>query len=66
MSTSDLKQDEVTAERLAARLSGFVQGLGISSADARQIVDRVIASEPLATDEELLAKARTWILDALR
>ncbi|WCS26388.1 hypothetical protein LOK46_06015 [Methylobacterium sp. NMS14P] len=52
-----------TVERLSERLSGFVQGIGMSGADARQIIERVIASEPSAGD--LMAKARTWMLIAL-
>ncbi|SFV09152.1 MULTISPECIES: hypothetical protein [unclassified Methylobacterium] len=54
-----------TVDRLMERLSGFVQGIGMSGADARDIIDRVIASEPLAGDGDLMAKARTWMLIAL-
>ncbi|MGU3417014.1 hypothetical protein [Methylobacterium sp. D54C] len=54
-----------TFERLMERLSGFVQGIGMSSADARDIIDRVIASEPSAGDGDLMTKARTWMLIAL-
>lgn len=53
-------------EGLSERLSGFVQGIGISGADARQIIERVVASEPSAGDGDLMAKARTWMLIALR
>lgn len=56
---------EATAERLMERLSGFVQGIGMSGADAREIIDRVIASDPQAGDGDLMAKARTWMLIAL-
>ncbi len=56
---------EATVERLMERLSGFVQGSGISGADAREIIARVIASEPSAGDGDLMAKARTWMLIAL-
>ncbi len=54
-----------TVDRLMERLSGFVQGIGMSGADARDIIDRVIASEPQAGDADLMAKARTWMLIAL-
>jgi hypothetical protein len=54
-----------TAERLMQRLSGFAQGIGISGTDARQIINRVIASDPSAGDGDLMAKARTWMLIAL-
>jgi hypothetical protein len=47
------------------RLSGFAQGIGMSGTDARQIIGRVIASDPSAGDGELMAKARTWMLIAL-
>ncbi|KAA0121086.1 hypothetical protein CIW48_25225 [Methylobacterium sp. P1-11] len=56
---------EATAERLKERLSGFAQGIGMSGTEARQIIDRVIASEPSAGDGDLMAKARTWMLIAL-
>ncbi|SDA35190.1 hypothetical protein SAMN02799622_06019 [Methylobacterium sp. UNC378MF] len=56
---------EATAERLMERLSGFAQGIGMSGTEARQIIDRVIASEPSAGDGDLMAKARTWMLIAL-
>lgn len=56
---------EATVERLMERLSGFVQGIGMSGADARAIIARVIGSEPLAGDGDLMAKARTWMLIAL-
>lgn len=54
-----------TVERLMERLSGFVQEMGMSGADAREIIARVIDSEPLAGDGDLMAKARTWMLIAL-
>lgn len=56
---------EATANRLMQRLSGFAQGIGMSGTDARQIIGRVIASDPSAGDGELMAKARTWMLIAL-
>ncbi|MGU3467621.1 hypothetical protein ACLBXO_22495 [Methylobacterium sp. C33D] len=66
MSETDPSADRAaTIERLSERLSGFVQGIGMSGADAREIIDRVIASEPLAGDGDLMAKARTWMLIAL-
>ncbi|MEE7448770.1 hypothetical protein MRF4_13670 [Methylobacterium radiotolerans] len=56
---------EATVEPLIERCSGFVQGIGMSGADAREIIARVIDSEPLAGDGDLMAKARTWMLIAL-
>ena len=56
---------EATARRLMERLRSFAQGLGMSDTDARQIIDRVIASDPSAGDGHLMAKARIWILTAL-
>ncbi|MEE7489560.1 hypothetical protein [Methylobacterium oryzae] len=54
-----------TVERLMERLSGFAQGIGMSGTGARAIIDRGIASEPLAGDVDFMAKARTWMLIAL-
>ena len=54
-----------TVDRLMERLSGFAQGIGISGIEARQIIKRVIASDPSAGDGDLMAKARTWMLIAL-
>ncbi|MEE7503323.1 hypothetical protein [Methylobacterium mesophilicum] len=66
MSETDSSADRAaTIERLSERLSGFVQGIGMSGADAREIIDRVIASDPQAGDGDLMAKARTWMLIAL-
>ncbi|MBA9063362.1 MULTISPECIES: hypothetical protein [Methylobacterium] len=66
MSESEADLDrEATANRLMQRLSGFAQGIGMSGTDARQIIGRVIASDPSAGDGELMAKARTWMLIAL-
>ncbi|MGU3560225.1 hypothetical protein [Methylobacterium radiotolerans] len=47
-----------TVERLMQRLNGFMQGVGMSGADPREIINRVIASEPSAGDGDLMAKAR--------
>ncbi|MGN8095997.1 hypothetical protein [Methylobacterium sp. 22177] len=58
MSETDPSADRAaTIERLSERLSGFVQGIGMSGADAREIIDRVIASDPQAGDGDLMAKA---------
>ncbi|MGU3476372.1 hypothetical protein [Methylobacterium sp. D48H] len=54
-----------TAERLMERLSGFVQGIGMSGNEAREIIKRVIEADPAAGDGDLMAKARTWMLIAL-
>ncbi|MEE7489858.1 hypothetical protein [Methylobacterium oryzae] len=66
MSETEADQDrEATLNRLMERLSGFAQGIGMRGPDARQIIDRVIASDPTAGDGDLMAKARTWMLIAL-
>ena len=66
MSETDPSADRAaTVQRLSERLSGFVQGIGMSGADAREIIDRVIASDPQAGHGDLMAKARTWMLTAL-
>ncbi|MEE7447570.1 hypothetical protein MRF4_06940 [Methylobacterium radiotolerans] len=66
MSETEADQDrEATLNRLMERLSGFAQGIGMRGTDARQIIDRVIASDPTAGDGDLMAKARTWMLIAL-
>ncbi|WP_020094940.1 hypothetical protein [Methylobacterium sp. 285MFTsu5.1] len=54
-----------SVDRLMERLSGFAQGIGISGIEAREIIKRVIASDPSAGDGDLMAKARTWMLIAL-
>ncbi|KZB99242.1 hypothetical protein AU375_04501 [Methylobacterium radiotolerans] len=41
MSETDPSADRAaTVQRLSERLSGFVQGIGMSGADAREIIDR--------------------------
>lgn len=56
---------EAKAKRLMERLSGFVQGIGMSGNEAREIIKRVIEADPTAGDGDLMAKARTWMLIAL-
>ncbi len=64
MSDPDAER-EATLERLMERLSGFVQGIGMSGNEAREIIKRVIEADPTAGDGDLMAKARTWMLIAL-
>ncbi|MDE4912808.1 hypothetical protein PQI07_19180 [Methylobacterium sp. 092160098-2] len=64
MSDPDAER-EATVERLMERLSGFVQGIGMSGNEAREIIKRVIEADPTAGDGDLMAKARTWMLIAL-
>ena len=64
MSAAD-RARQIAANRLMERLSGFVQGIGMSGMEARQIIDRVIAELPYAGDGEREAKARAWMLIAL-
>ncbi|MBE7200294.1 MAG: hypothetical protein INR70_21155 [Parafilimonas terrae] len=56
---------ELAANRLMARLSGFIQGIGMSGPDARRIVDRVSEEMPHAGDGDREATARAWMLIAL-
>jgi hypothetical protein len=56
---------EFLANRLMARLSGFIQGIGMSGIDAREILDRAIADDPAADEHDIEAKARAWMLIAL-
>ena len=48
-----------------ARLSGFIQGIGLSFGVARQIVERAIADDSGAAPADIEAKARAWMLIAL-
>lgn len=56
---------ETLPDRVLARLAGFIQGIGLSVEEARQIVERVIADDPTAASADIEAKARTWMLIAL-
>ena len=56
---------EQLRERLVVRLGGFIQGIGLSVEEARQIVERAIADEPSAAPDDIEAKARAWMLIAL-
>ncbi|MGU3668477.1 hypothetical protein ACLBX9_30210 [Methylobacterium sp. A49B] len=62
---SEQPKRELLANRLMARLSGFVQGIGMSGLDAREIVNRAIADDPSADEHDIEAKARAWMLIAL-
>jgi len=64
MSESDARH-EFVVKRLMARLSGFIQGIGMSGVDARQIVDRAVGDDPWADEHDIEAKARAWMLIAL-
>lgn len=52
-------------ERLLTRMGGFIQGIGLTVEQAREIVDRAIADDPLAAPADIEAKARAWMLIAL-
>ena len=56
---------EQLRERLLTRLGGFIQGIGLTVDQARAIVDRAIADDPLAAPADIEAKARAWMLIAL-
>ncbi|QGY05481.1 hypothetical protein MMSR116_29015 [Methylobacterium mesophilicum SR1.6/6] len=62
---SDNARRELVASRLMGRLSGFIQGIGMSGVDAREIVNRAIADDPSADEHDIEAKARAWMLIAL-
>lgn len=66
MSDPETKVDrEQLRERLVVRLSGFIQGIGLSVEEAREIVERAIADDPTAAPADIEAKARAWMLIAL-
>lgn len=56
---------EFIANRVMERMSGFVQGIGMSGVEARQIVDRAVAENPSAAEHDIEANARAWMLIAL-
>lgn len=56
---------EQLRERLVVRLGGFIQGIGMSIPQAREIVERAIADNPHADPADIEAKARAWMLIAL-
>ena len=56
---------EQLRERLVVRLGGFIQGIGLSVEEAREIVERAIADDPGAAPADIEAKARAWLLIAL-
>jgi hypothetical protein len=64
MSDDAAPGDDGGVERLAARLHGLAQGLGVDPATVRQIAARVIADMPQHTDEERMGRARNWMLVA--
>jgi hypothetical protein len=49
---------ELVANRVMERLSGFIQGIGMTGQDARQIVNRVVAGDPSAPEYDTAAKPR--------
>ncbi|MCJ2061857.1 hypothetical protein MKK63_03960 [Methylobacterium sp. J-088] len=53
------------ADRIVARLGSFIQGIGLSVDEARQIMERAIADDPAAAPADIEAKARAWMLIAL-
>jgi hypothetical protein len=56
--------DDSGVERLARRMHGVAQGLGLDDLTVRQIAMRVVADMPLQTDEERMGRARNWMLVA--
>ena len=56
--------DDGGVERLATRLHGLAQGLGLDDVTLRQIAVRVVADMPHRTEEERMGRARNWILVA--
>jgi hypothetical protein len=65
MSAGIQPNPEMMAAILMQRLHGFIQGIGMSMGDARFIVDRVLGEMPSASNDELEATARAWMLIAL-
>lgn len=59
LSAADAKAErEQLRERLLVRLGGFIQGIGLSIEEAREIVERAIADCPHAAPADVEAKAR--------
>jgi|GEM_PF-1420751 len=56
---------EQLRERLVVRMGGFIQGIGLSVEEAREIVERAVADDPAAAPADIEAKARAWMLIAL-
>ncbi|MCJ2089928.1 hypothetical protein MKK88_28650 [Methylobacterium sp. E-005] len=56
---------EQLREQMVVRLGGFIQGIGLSVPEARQIMERAIADDPAAASADIEAKARAWMLIAL-
>ena len=54
----------IVVARLTRQLHGFAQGLSLNEATLRDIVERVIADMPLMPDDDRLARARNWMLNA--
>lgn len=65
MSDEGDAEREATVEGLMERLSGFAQGTGMSGNKAREIIKRVIETDPTAGDGDLMVRARAWMLIAL-
>ena len=56
--SDETAKHELVANRVMERLSGFIQGIGMTGPDARQIVNRVAAGDPSAPEYDIAAKAR--------
>ncbi len=60
--SDETAKHKFVGNRVMERLSGFIQGIGMTGQDARQIVNRVVAGDPSAPAYDITAKAR---LDAI-
>ncbi|GJE52969.1 hypothetical protein GOFOIKOB_6044 [Methylobacterium tardum] len=60
--SDETAKHELVGNRVMERLSGFIQGIGMTSQDARQIMNRVVAGDPWSPAYDIATKAR---LDAI-
>jgi hypothetical protein len=63
--SDEAARHEIVVNRVMERLGGFIQSIAMSAQDARQIVDRAVAEDPFAPENEIESKARAWMLIAL-
>jgi hypothetical protein len=63
--SDDRAKQELVVNRVMERMSGFIHGIGMNNRDARQIVERAVAEDPYAPENDIEAKARALMLIAL-
>jgi hypothetical protein len=63
--SDDRAKQELVVNRVMERMSGFIHGIGMNNRDARRIVERAVAEDPYAPENDIEAKARALMLIAL-